>query len=155
MNPQTPDSITPLRCPKTLDEMMDYLNLYASLKTYKAFLEAAGKENLSHEEFFKRFLSQESSAKFERQTASRIIQAKFPAIKTIDTFDFNHPTSIPKQKILFALELSFIDKADGLVFIGPTGIGKTHLAISIGYKAASSGIRTLYTRAVDMTFHAI
>jgi len=136
--------------PKNLEEIMDYLHLPVSLKNYKSILEIAGKENLSHQEFLLRLLSLESCAKFERQIQSRITQAKFPQLKTLDAFDFNFPTNIPKQKILSAAELSFIDKAEGIVFIGPTGVGKTHLANAIGHKAASSGIRTLYTRAVDM-----
>lgn len=149
------NSESPLRSPETVEEMLDYLHLYFSVKSYQSLLETAGKQNWSHEEFFRQFLSQESSSKFQRQTASRISQAKFPTIKTIDTFDFNHPTSIPKQKILSALELNFLDKADGLVFIGPTGVGKTHLSIALAHKAASSGIRTLYTRAVDMINYLI
>lgn len=149
------NSESPLRSPETLEEMLDYLHLYSSVKSYQSLLETAGKENWSHTEFFKRFLSQESSSKYMRQTASRIFQAKFPTIKTIESFDFNHPSSIPKQKILSAMELTFLDKADGLVFIGPTGVGKTHLSIAIAHKAASSGIRTLYTRAVDMINYLI
>lgn len=136
-----------------LEEILDFLHLPVSLKNYKSVLDIAGKENLSHQEFLLRLLSLESCAKFERQTQARIIQAKFPQIKTLDTFDFNFPASIPKQKILSAAELSFIDKAEGLVFIGPTGVGKTHLANAIGHKAASSGIKTLYTRAIDMINH--
>lgn len=142
-----------LSCPNTLEGMLEYLNLLHSLKNYQGTLEAAAKENLSHQDFFHRLLSDESSAKFARQTQNRIVQARFPALKTIDNFDFNHPASIPKQKILHALNLSFLDQAGGLVLIGPTGIGKTHLAIALGYKAAGAGVRTLYTRAVDMINH--
>ncbi len=155
MIPKNPESIDLQHFPQTIEEMMEHLHLYASLKNCQNLLETAGKENLSHTEFFKRFLSEESSAKFQRQTASRISQAKFPTIKTIETFDFNHPASIPKQKILSAMDLTFLDKAEGLVFIGPTGVGKTHLSIALAHKAASSGIRTLYTRAVDMINYLI
>jgi DNA replication protein DnaC len=139
-----------LRSPDNLESIMEYLKLPACLNNYKQMLEAAANENLSHEEFLRRLLSEESSAKFERQTSARIAKAKFPAIKTIESFDFNHPTSIPKQKVLHAANLSFLDNAGGLVFIGSTGLGKSHLAQAIGYKAASMGVRTLYTRAVDM-----
>ena len=141
--------------PDTLEGMLEYLNLTHSLKNYREILAAAAKDNLSHQEFLSRLLSDESSAKFGRQTHNRIVQAKFPAVKTIDNFDFKHPTAIPKQKILHALDLSFLDQEGGLVFIGPTGVGKTHLAISLGYKAASAGVKTLYTRAVDMINHLI
>lgn len=152
-NPKSAAGI--LSCPGTLEGMLEYLNLTHSLKNYQGMLGAAAQENLSHQEFLCRLLSDESSAKFARQTQNRIAQARFPALKTIDSFDFNHPASIPKQKILHALDLSFLEQAGGLVFIGPTGIGKTHLAIALGYKAAGAGVRTLYTRAVDMINHLI
>lgn len=144
-----------LSCPNTLEGMLEYLNLKHSLKNYQATLETAAQENLSHQDFLCRLLSDESSAKFGRQTHNRIVQARFPALKTIDNFDFNHPVSIPKQKILRSLDISFLEQGGGLVFIGPTGIGKTHLALALGYKAASSGVKTLYTRAVDMINHLI
>ena len=143
------------RCPATIEEMMGHLNLRTLAANYTSFIASAAKENLSHEEFLRRLLSFESSAKFERQVSVRIAHARFPAIKTIDTFDFAHPSNIPKQKILHAVDLSFITKAEGLVFIGPTGVGKSHLSIAIGYKAASAGVRVRYTRAVDMINHLI
>jgi DNA replication protein DnaC len=161
MNPPSNESRTPQEqsihacAPKNLEEIMDFLHLPVLLKNYKAILNSAGKENLSHQEFLLRSLSLESCAKFERQIQARIIQAKFPQVKTLDTFDFNFPASIPKQKILAAAGLSFIDNAEGIVFIGPTGVGKTHLANAIGHKAASSGVKTLYTRAVDMINYLI
>ena len=105
--------------PKNIEEIFEYLNLTVSIKNYKSLLETAGKENLSHKEFLLRLLSLESCAKFERQIQSRIAQAKFPQLKTLDTFDFNFPASIPKQKILCAAELSFIDNAEGIVFYWP------------------------------------
>lgn len=144
-----------LSCPDTLEGMLEYLNLTHSLKNCQETLEKAAQENLSHRDFLSRLLSDEASAKFARQTQNRIAQARFPALKTIDNFDFNHPATIPKQKILHALDLSFLDQAGGLVFIGPTGVGKTHLAIALAYKAAGAGVRTLYTRAVDMINHLI
>ncbi len=118
-------------------------------------MESAGEENLSHEEFLKRLLSNESSFKFQRQVSSRIAHAYFPVIKTLDQFNFAHPSYIPKQKILHMADLSFLDEFGGLVFMGPTGVGKTHLAIALGYKAANAGVKTRYTRAVDMINHLI
>ena len=144
-----------LHAPQNLEEIMEYLHLPVCLKNYKTVLESAGKENLSNQECLLRLLSMEACAKFEHQTQARILQAKFPQIKTLDSFDFNFPASIPKQKILAVAELSFINNAEGIVFIGPTGIGKSHLAGAIGYKAAASGVKTLFTRAVDMINHLI
>src|SRR6267378_734397 len=106
MNPHSEPPFL-VKAPQTVDEMLDYLKLFQSLKTYKTQLDQAAKENLSHQEFLLRLLSSETSAKFERQVAARLAQAHFPFIKTIEEFDFNHPTSIPRTKIMAAMNLDF------------------------------------------------
>ena len=141
------------KAPATLPEMLDYLHLPVSLETYKQALSAAGRDNVSHEEFLKRLLSQEVAAKFERQIQARLRAARFPAVKTVDAFDWAHPTAIPKAKILDAFELRFLDNNEGLVFIASHGLGKTHLALALGYRAAQAGVKTLFTKAVDMVNH--
>lgn len=141
------------KAPDTLADMFSYLNLPVSLDTHAALLAQAGKDNLSHEEFLKRILSNEVAAKFERQVTSRLQAAKFPVVKTLDTFDWAHPTVIPKAKLLELFELRFLEQHDGLVFIASHGLGKTHLAISLGRRAAQAGVRTLFTTAVDMVNH--
>ena len=141
------------KAPDTLPDMLAYLNLPISGDTYKTLLAQAGKDNVSHEEFLKRFLSVEAAAKFERQVASRLRAARFPGLKTLHDFYWNHPTSIPQAKILEAMELRFLEKHEGLVFIASHGLGKTHLALALGHRAALAGVKTLFTKAVDMVNH--
>jgi len=126
MKPAEPPIILK-RAPDTLPDMFSYLNLPVSLETHAAVLAQAGKDDVSHEEFLKRLLSNEVAAKFERQIQSRLKAARFPSIKTLDTFDWIHPTLVPKAKILEAFELRFLEKYEGLVFIASHGLGKTHL----------------------------
>lgn len=140
---------------KTLPEMMRYLNLLHSALHYETMIKQAADDNLSHEAFLERLLSEETSAKFSRTVALRLKQARLPGIKTLDTYDFAHPHFIPKHKILSAFSLSFVEKKEGLIFMGPSGLGKTHLAIALGYKACEQGVRVLFTRAVDMINHLI
>jgi DNA replication protein DnaC len=149
----TPPPVFFKKAPETLPDMLRYLNLPMSLDTYADVIAQAGKDDLSHEEFLQRFLSNEAAAQFERQVKSRLAAARFPKIKTLDTFDWNHPTSIPKAKILEAMELRFLEKSEGLVFIASHGLGKTHLATALGHRAALAGVRTLFTKAVDMVTH--
>lgn len=139
--------------PETIEEMLSYLDLPRSLGSCRSQLDQAAKDNISHEEFLKRFLSQEAASKFERQVGARVAQARFPFIKTLEEFDWNHPSFIPRAKILAAAELGFIEKNEGLVFIATHGLGKSHLAIAIGYRAALAGVRVYWTRAVDMVNH--
>lgn len=141
------------KAPQSLPDMLDYLNLPVNVEAHASVIAQAGKDNLSHEEFLKRFLSNEVAAKFDRQVASRLRSARFPRIKTLDTFEWNHPTSIAKAKILEAMELRFLEKNEGLVFIASHGLGKTHLATALGHRAALAGVRTLFTKAVDMVNH--
>ena len=141
------------KAPDTLPDMFDYLNLPVSRDAHPELIARAAKDGVSHEEFLKRFLSVEVAAKFERQVKSRLATAKFPRIKTLDTFDWNHPTLIPKGKVLEAMELRFLEKNEGLVFIASHGLGKTHLATALGHRAALAGVRTLFTKAVDMVNH--
>jgi DNA replication protein DnaC len=141
------------KAPDTLPDMLDYLNLPASRQSHAEVISKAGKDNLSLEEFLKRLLSAEVAAKFERHVKSRLAAAKFPKIKTLDTFDWNHPTLIPKAKILEAMELRFLEKNEGLVFIASHGLGKTHLATALGHRAALAGVKILFTKAVDMVTH--
>lgn len=152
MNPHSEPPFL-VKAPQTLDEMLDYLKLSQSLKTYKTQLDQAAKENLSHQEFLARLLSSETSAKFERQVAARLAQAHFPFIKTIEEFDFNHPTNIPRTKIMAAMNLDFLKNNEGFVFVASHGLGKSHLAIALGYKAVLAGVKTYFTKTVDMVNH--
>lgn len=138
------------KTPDTLADMITYLHLPVTLESVAEQLESAGHDNLSHEQFLQRLLSREVAAKFERHVAGRLRTARFPGIKTLDTFDWTHPTSVPKTKILEAFELRSLEKQEGLVFIASHGLGKTHLAIALGYRAVQAGVKTLFTKAVDM-----
>jgi len=153
MSEQNHDPVILKEAPGTLDGMFSYLNLQEGLGRHRELLAQAARENISHEEFLKRLLSQEVSAKFTRQVDSRLAQAKFPFIKTVEQYDWNHPREIPKAKILAALELNFLSNREGYVFISEHGLGKTHLAIAIGHKAVQAGVRTYFTKAIEMVNH--
>jgi DNA replication protein DnaC len=130
--------------------MAEKLYLTQTAKGYGALLEAAAKENLSHRQLVERLLSEELAWRHERLVARLIREARFPSIKTLDAFDWSHPTSIPQSLILHAFDLDFIHKHGHLIFLGRGGLGKTHLATAIGYTACQREIRTLFTTAADM-----
>lgn len=81
----------------------------------------------------------------------RIIErARFPQEKTLRTFDFDFQPSLNRQEIMSFQDLAFIDKHENLVFIGSPGVGKTHLAISIGIEACRQGKRTLFINCHEL-----
>jgi DNA replication protein DnaC len=133
-----------------LRELLAYVGFTTTAETYSTTLHRAEKENWSHQKLLEVMISEEVSAKCERSIAHRMREAHFPMTKTIDSFDFAFPASVPKGKILSSLSLAFLERQEGLIFMGPPGTGKTHLAISIGYAACQKGVRTLFTTAVEM-----
>ena len=130
--------------------MAEKLYLTRTAQGYHELLETAARENLSHRQFLERILGDEFSWRHERLVARLIREARFPFIKTIDAFDWSHPTAIPQGLILHSLGLDFVEKHGHLIFLGRGGLGKTHLAIAIGYAACQKEIRTSFTTAADM-----
>lgn len=133
-----------------LKDDLKFLGLIAITTSYEDKIREAEKNNLSYHDFLKFLIEDEVKAKIERSIQSKIKQAKFGQIKTIDAFDFNWPASMPIKKIQGLLDLKFIQRKENVVFIADTGLGKSHLAKAIGYLAALSRISTLYTKAVDL-----
>lgn len=68
----------------------------------------------------------------------------------METFDFTFASGVPKAQILELASLAFVDRAENIVLLGPSGIGKTHLAVALGYRAAQSGIKTRFISAADL-----
>lgn len=110
----------------------------------------AARENLSFQSFFERLLRTEHN---ERQQRSRTIltrTAGFPAIKTLEQYDFDFATGTPRPLMTELSSLAFIERAENVVLLGPSGVGKTHLAIALGYKATQAGIKTRFISAADL-----
>jgi len=82
-----------------------------------------------------------------RRTRAREMFARvagFPAIKTLDHYDFGFATGAPRKKIMELASLAFVERAENIVFLGPSGVGKTHLAIALGYRATQKGYKTRF-----------
>jgi len=85
------------------------------------------------------------------QEIERIVRrARFPQQKTLKAFDFDFQPNINKQEVLGFQDLAFMEKRENLVFIGSPGVGKTHLAISIGIEACRQGKRTLFINCHEL-----
>jgi len=85
----------------------------------------------------------------DRARASIKRSAIFP-LTTLDTYDFEHPEHIDKDVVLRAATLDFIHERSNIVFVGPSGVGKTHLANALGQLACLAGFRTRFTLAADL-----
>lgn len=111
------------------------------------YLKVASDRNLAHLEFLEGLVEEELTFQTERTIKHKLQRAKFPQLKTLDGFDFSFQTSVSKQKILELANLSFIDRKENVIFLGPPGVGKTHLAIALGIKACENKYPVLFFTA--------
>ena len=133
-----------------INELLSMFYMGHTARTLQEQAQDAARNNLSHIEFLECILSQEASLRHQRVVKDRLTRAHLPVLKTIDTFDWAHPSAIPKQMVLNSLSLEFVDKKMNLILVGPSGVGKTHIALTLAYAACQKEIRTLWTTAADM-----
>jgi DNA replication protein DnaC len=90
-------------------------------------------------------LAEELNFRQERAIRMRLKLAKLPVMKTIDGFDFTFQPDLDKQAVLSLFGLAFIQEKENLILIGPSGVGKTHLAIALGVAACQGGYTCYFT----------
>ena len=116
------------------------------------FLKDAELKDSSYQEFLFNILEGEIKAKDKKAQEKRLKMAGFPIKKTIEDFDFNFQKSITKKQVNRLLEMDWIDKVYNLIFLGPPGVGKTHLSIALGYKAVEMGYRVTFTSMDNLIY---
>jgi DNA replication protein DnaC len=109
--------------------------------------ERARTESWTHEEFLVACLQREVAARDAHGGEGRIRAARFPARKGIEEFDFDHARGLKRDPIAHLATLDFVTARDNVVFLGPPGTGKTHLAIGLGIRACQAGHRVLFATA--------
>jgi DNA replication protein DnaC len=106
-------------------------------------------ENWSHEEFLVACLHREVAARESHGGDQRIRAARFPARKSLEEFDFDHARGLKRDTIAHLGTLDFVSAKDNVVFLGPPGTGKTHLAIGLAIRACQAGHRVAFATAAQ------
>jgi DNA replication protein DnaC len=133
-----------------LDQLLVALKLHRIRAVLERELERATQEQPAYEELFIRLLREEYHHRRQRSLEYRIANARFPEIWSLDTFPFDRQPGVHAPTIRQLAALDFIPNAQNLVFIGPTGVGKTGLATGLLYQALVNGYRGRFIRAQDL-----
>jgi DNA replication protein DnaC len=109
--------------------------------------ERARTESWSHEEYLAACLQREVAARDAHGGEDRIRAARFPARKSIEEFDFDHARGLKRDLIAHLATLDFVAGKENVIFLGPPGTGKTHLAIGLAIRGCQAGHRVLFATA--------
>ena len=123
------------------------LRLSGVLQTLDLRIREAVDDNLAHDEFVYRFLNDEVERRDQKRLSDRIRKARFEHAKTLEDFDFHFNPRIPKAKIIDLATCAFVPSNESVLFAGPTGTGKSHLAQALGHRACLAGYSTRFVRA--------
>lgn len=125
------------------------LKLPWMLEHYEALHEQALKKQTGSLELLCELLRGEVQTRHERATERRIKAARFPVLKTLESFNWRWPEQIDRPQIEHLASLRFIENKHNAVLLGPVGVGKTHLATAIALKACQKGHKVLYINAIE------
>jgi len=135
---------------ETLNSQLQTLRLRTIIERLDHNLKEAASKQISHLDFLQQIIEEEHQAHTERAVNRRIAHARFPVSKTLDTFDWSYPRRINRQQIQHLLELDFLKAAANVIIIGPTGVGKSHIATAIANQACLANHSVLFTTAFQM-----
>lgn len=133
-----------------LDKQLQELKLKGLIPVYKSIVEQASKNKLNYLEFLSLLLDEEIARKQEGSVKAKIAKARFPFIKTLESFDFSYQPGLNEKEVLRLASLDFIDKKINGIFLGPPGVGKSHLAVALGIKACKAKYRVNFISASDL-----
>ena len=133
-----------------IQSLCEGLDLPFIARGYSAAAQRAVAEDSGYSEFLETLLREEHLGRQTRRQGMLTRIAGFPAIKTLAEFNYSFAKGVKKSQIEELSGLGFIERRENVVMVGASGVGKTHLAIAIGYKAAQAGIKTRFTTAADL-----
>lgn len=116
---------------------------------YESLHHEALKKKTGSLEYLDELLRGETEARHERTIERRIKAARFPVVKTLETFNWQWPETLDRPQVEHLATLRFVENKHNGVLLGPVGTGKTHLATAIAHKACRAGHKVLYINAIE------
>ena len=133
-----------------LNHRLKSLRLPTVLREYGKLAKQAAAEGLDHVQFLARLIELEMIDRERRMIERRIKAAKFPAIKSLDSFDFKAIPALNKMQVLELARCEWIERRENVIALGPSGTGKTHIALGLGLSACQKGLSVGFVTAAAL-----
>ena len=133
-----------------LNHRLKSLRLPTVLREYGKLAKQAAAEGLDHVQFLARLIELEMIDRERRMIERRIKAAKFPAIKSLDSFDFKAIPALNKMQVLELARCEWIERRENVIALGPSGTGKTHIALVLGLSACQKGLSVGFVTAAAL-----
>lgn len=131
-------------------ELCEQLKFSRLASQWPALAQDAARTEASFADFLESVLASEIVARDERRSAILLKLATMPAVKTLEQFDWGLAGGAPKAQITELAHLAFVQRAENVVLLGPSGVGKTHIALALAYRAVMAGHKTRFISAADL-----
>lgn len=133
-----------------LADHLKTLKLPTFLREYEKLARQCAAEGLDHVQFLARLVELELIDRERRMIERHIKAAKFPATKSLDSFDFKAIPKLNKMQVLELARCNWIERRENVIALGPSGTGKTHVALGLGLAACQKGLSVSFTTAATL-----
>ena len=133
-----------------LDRQLNTLRLPFTREHCQSLATEAARVNRTHLDYLTTLIDGETALRADRTVARRIQAARFPVIKTLESFHFDWPKKINRLQIQDLFRLQFVHDKANVILLGLVGLGKTHIATALGYAACQRGMSVLFANAIDV-----
>nr|WNL65141.1 IS21 family transposase ISAba8 [Acinetobacter gerneri] len=133
-----------------IEQLCQKLNLPAIASQWSHHAQQTLGQDGSYADFVEAILTHEYAARQQRSQQVLMKLSGLPQVKTLEDYDFNYALGAPKSQVIELFNLSFIARAENVVFLGASGVGKTHLSMALGYKAIMNNIKIKFITTADL-----
>ncbi|MDF3856682.1 ATP-binding protein, partial [Paracoccus pantotrophus] len=126
------------------------LKLPTFLREHQKLARQCAAEGMDHVRYLARLVELELIDRERRMVERRIKAAKFPAVKSLDSFDFSAIPKLNKMQVLELARCEWINRRENVIALGPSGTGKTHVALGLGLAACQKGLSVGFTTAASL-----
>lgn len=133
-----------------LRSQLKRLSLHTMAQIFEDEAVKAAKTEMTYTAFLARLADEELAAKMDRSVNVRIHKARLPMLRTLEGFDFSFQPSLSPARVRELGALSFVQRAENILFVGQPGVGKTHLSLALALQACQARKRVLFFQAMDL-----